>query len=246
MDNLEEFKELICNGKELVVNNIQSLKEICQSILDDPINIIRYAPVLTQIKDCIKAQAPFLYPTWKFWNNVDKFFNGGMLSNEDKQKLIKKLSSDKNKNETVEKIITIIKNIDANRKMAYILNSTKALANDRITLTEYFRICHVIMNTLDEDLQFLKAHIHEEDLLYSVEISGLVVSGLAYVSGFREKEVLNYSFTPIAKAVNECALIGEVNLISSFNLDESPQTKFFATDEEFSAMLDDVFGKNVK
>lgn len=62
MENLEELKELVCNGKELAVNNIQSLKEICQSILDDPINIIRYAPVLTQIKDCIKAKVPFLYP----------------------------------------------------------------------------------------------------------------------------------------------------------------------------------------
>lgn len=129
--------------------------------------------------------------------------------------------------------------------MAYILNSTKALANDRITLTEYFRICHVIMNTLEEDVQFLKAHIHEEKLIYSVEISGLTVSGLAYVSGFREKEVLNYNFTPLAKAVNECALIGEVNLISSFNLEESPKTKFFATNEEFFEMLDDVFVKNV-
>lgn len=246
MDNLEEFKELICNGKELVVNNIQSLKEICQSILDDPINIIRYAPVLTQIKDCIKAQAPFLYPTWKFWNNVDKFFNGGMLSDKDKQKFIEKLADAGKANDNGKRLIDIISKIDTDKKLAYILNATKALLNEKVTLSRYFRICHIVINTLEEDLRFLKAHIHEENLLYSVEISGLAVSGLAYVSGFREKEVLNYSFTPLAKAVNECALIGEVHLVSSFNLDESPKTKFFSTDEEFSEMIDDVFGKNVK
>lgn len=246
MDNLEEFKELVCNGKELVVNNIQSLKEICQSILDDPIDIIRYASVLTSIKNFIKEKAPFLYPDWKFWDNVDKFFNGGMLSDKDKQKFIEKLADAGKANDNGKRLIDIISKIDTDKKLAYILNATKALLNEKVTLSRYFRICHIVINTLEEDLQFLKAHIHEENLLYSVEISGLAVSGLAYVSGFREKEVLNYSFTPLAKAVNECALIGEVHLVSSFNLDESPKTKFFSTDEEFSEMLDDVFGKNVK
>ena len=235
MDNLEEFKELICNGKELVVNNIQSLKEICQSILDDPINIIRYAPVLTQIKDCIKAQAPFLYPTWKFWNNVDKFFNGGMLSNEDKQKLIKKLSSDKNKNETVEKIITIIKNIDANRKMAYILNSTKALANDRITLTEYFRICHVIMNTLEEDLQFLKTHVKDDVVEYYVEVGGLMTSGLAYHTSVGDDNKPRYKFTDLAKLVNSCAINGDaLNRIEDFNLNDPAKNVSFEINEKIT------------
>ncbi len=66
----------------------------------DFINLVSYTFLARQIAEKLKKKAPFLNPTWMFWNNIDKFFHGGVLSDKDKQKLIDKLSGSKKPNDT--------------------------------------------------------------------------------------------------------------------------------------------------
>lgn len=93
--------------------------------------------------------------------------------------------------------------------MTYILNATKALLNGTISLPEYFRISHIVMNTFEEALQFLKAHIDEEEVPYSIEVSGLMTFGLAYAYSMRDNQTKNLrqcSMTFLAKLTGSVLL----------------------------------------
>ena len=201
-----------------------------------------------QLNNFFRQKAPFLHSDCKFWGNMDKFFNGGILSDEDKQKLIEKLSDIKNNDENEKRFLDLISKVDTDKKLVYILNATKALLNDEINLSIYFRICHVVINTLEEDLKFLKAHIAEKKVKYSIEVGGLMTAGIVYDSGVSESSGVRYSFNALAEIINAYALMGNgENAIREFDIDKPPQTTFFtsdnvATDEDISEMLDDVFG----
>ena len=89
---------------------------------------------------------------------------------------------------------------------------------DFIDLPTYFRICHAITHTLDEDLQFLKMHIGENDISYDVCVQGLLTSGLMYQSVIDGNGDQKYSFTPIAENVDRFA-------VSYDNIDRYPNPK---------------------
>ena len=77
------------------------------------------------------------------------------MSDDDKRKLIGKMSSEKEKQKVGKKIINLIGKVDTDKKLAYIINATKAWIGDIIDRPQYFRICHIISASPDEDLQFL-------------------------------------------------------------------------------------------
>lgn len=141
----------------------------------DFLSIVGCASSAKQIKDFLREKAPLLYPEWKFWDNIDKFFNSGILSDDDKRKLIGKMSIEKEKQEVGRKIIDLIGKVDTDKKLVYIINATKAWVDDVIDRPQYFRICHVISASLDEDLQFLSEHIDDTgDIPYSIEIFPII------------------------------------------------------------------------
>ena len=59
-------------------------------------------------KRYFKRKRTFSLSEWKFWDNIDKFFNSGILSDDDKCKLIGKMSNEKEKQEVGRKIIDLI------------------------------------------------------------------------------------------------------------------------------------------
>ena len=210
----------------------------------DFLSIVGYASSAKQIKDFLRKRAPFLYHEWKFWDNIDKFFNSGILSDDDKRKLIGKLSSEKEKQEVGRKIIDLISKVDTDKKLVYIINATKAWVDDSIDRSQYFRICHVISASLDEDLQFLSEHIDDTgDIPYSIEINGLQTTGLACHTNMDKEGNPLYVFTPLSRAVNEYAIKGAgANAIENFNINEPP---FKGTsDEEWKKEIGAIFGKN--
>lgn len=92
-----------------------------------------------------------------------------------------------------------------------------------------------LVNTLEEDLQFLKANINDKIILYSVEVGGLITAGLAYYTGVSENNKPRYNFTELAKLVNRCAINGDtVNRIEEFHLNEPAQNVFFKTYEKIT------------
>ncbi len=209
----------------------------------DFLNIAGFASSAKQIKDILREKAPFLYREWKFWDNIDKFFNSGILSDDDKRKLIGKLSSEKEKQEVGRKIIDFIGKIDTDKKLVYIINATKAWVDDAIDRPQYFRICHIISASLDEDLQFLSEHIDDTgDIPYSIEVNGLQTTGLACHKAMDKEGNPLYVFTPLSRAVNEYAIKGAgANAIENFNINEPP---FKGTsNEEWEKELDAIFVK---
>ena len=216
------------------LETISTLVTVLQKTYDF-LGLVGCATSAKQIKDFLRNKAPFLYSDWKFWDNVDKFFNSGVLSDTDKQKLIEKVSNTENPADIGNEIIGIIKKIDTDKKLTYILRATKNLANDAISLRKYFRICHVIMNTLEEDLQFLKTHVKDDVVEYYVEVGGLMTSGLAYHTSVGDDNKPRYKFTDLAKLVNSCAINGDaLNRIEDFNLNDPAKNVSFEINEKIT------------
>ena len=146
--------------------------------------------------------------------------------------------------ESGQKILFALEQVDTDKKLVYIINATKAWIDDAIDRPQYFRICHVISASPDEDLQFLSEHIDDTgDIPYSIEINGLQTTGLACHKTMDKEGNPLYVFTPLSRAVNEYAIKGaEANAIENFNINEPP---FKGTrDEDFQKMIDGIFGKN--
>lgn len=263
-EGLPVFEKLIFSGKEMassvtgtLVENLPKEEEILlQVFMDSPFssfsNILSMGQLAVYIKNLLKKKFPWLYSEWKFWDNMDKFLNSGILTDDDKQKLVDRLSNEKNKEDIGKEIIALVAKANNDKKLAYILNTTKALANSKINLSYYFRICHVVFNTFEDDLQFLNAHINENSIAYSIEVNGLMASGLAYDRGINENDAPSYSFNEFAKLVSEYALKdNSEKKLEEFNLSEPPRTSFLtedniATDEEFNEMMNDVWNNNSK
>ena len=229
------------------LETIKSLAIFGQTAYDF-LGFIGCASSAKQIKNILREKAPFLYPEWKFWDNMDKFFNSGILTDDDKQKLGEKVSSEKNKEEVVRKIIELVGNVNTNKKLAYIINATKSLANDAVELPTYFRICHTISNSLDEDLRFLGEHISESEVPYSIEVSGLQTAGLVYFKSADESGNQVYAFNALANAVNEYAIRSDgTEVIEKFDLNEPPDLKNFASEnlseDDIWKMFDEGSGK---
>lgn len=243
-------KEITDNISGTLIENLskdEALK-ILQIFIKAPFsslsNMLTVAQLAIYIKNHLKKKMPWLYSEWKFWDNIDKFFNSGILSDDDKRKLIGKLSNEKEKQEVGRKIIDLIGKVDTDKKLVYIINATKAWIDDVIDRPQYFRICHVISASLDEDLQFLSEHIDDSgDIPYSIEINGLQTTGLACHTNMDKEGNPLYVFTPLSRAVNEYAIKGAgANAIENFNINEPP---FKGTsDEEWKKEIGAIFGKN--
>lgn len=89
-------------------------------------NVLQY---VLGIAGCAST-ADKLNPTLKFYSNMYKFFKVG-LSEEDKQRLIEKLSDD----EEGKRFFAIMREIDTDKTLSYVLNATRALLNEKVTLS---------------------------------------------------------------------------------------------------------------
>ena len=111
-----------------------------------------------------------------------------------------------------------IEKAETNQKIDYIISATRNFIIGNIEKDIYFRICHAIMNTIDEDLKFLADNIDMEDIPESLYTRGLLSSGLLYqsiIDGNGENNA--YSFTEIAYLVDEYA-------VSYNNVEKYPNT----------------------
>lgn len=255
------IEKLISFGKKVTSNLSEGLEnlpkeeilKLLQIFIEAPLsslsNILTVGQLAIYFKNWLKKNCPWLYSEWRFWDNMAKFFNSGILTDDDKQKLVEKVSSEKNKEEVGRQIIELVSNVNSNKKLAYIINATKSLANDAVDLPTYFRICHIISNSLDEDLRFLGEHISESEVPYSIEVSGLQTAGLVYFKSADESGIQIYAFNALAHILNECAIkFDGTEPIEKIDLNEPPSVRNltsndYASDEAVQNMLDEVFGK---
>lgn len=176
------------------------LPDVIDTALGDPAAAVKLVVAL--------GKSPFLFREKMFYSKLEKFINGVYLDEKDKDKLRKKLAENENDTENVMRLISCIDKIDTEQKINYLINATRCLINDYIDRNVFFRICHIIMNTVEEDLLFLQTHIVDdnESYDYSINVQGLLTSGLVYTSVMDVNGHSQYAFLELAKILDQYSL----------------------------------------
>lgn len=227
MNYIEEIRERISTG-EIQEASTDLLEDALDAVLGNPISVGKIIITLTKSAFFIRERL--------FWSKMEKFLNGVCLSKDDCDKLQVKLAEDGKKKENAFRLVSIIDRVETQQKISYLINATRCLLENLIDRATYFRICHTITNTLEEDLAFLGEHIFEADLPYDISIQGLLTSGLMYQSVIDANGDQKYSFTPLAQIVDQYA-------ISSNNIERYPElgqltNSFSAPQPKLSGILE--------
>ena len=201
-------EEDIVNGvKNLVSSGITSVTDLFDKFSNDPVEFsIEHPFIIKEIVSALKNRAPFLYRDRLFWERIDKFFDGAILSEEDKIKFINKLSDSKKSKDNMKRVINGIEKLETDKKVNYLIKISRDLIDDKIDLSTYFHIYNVIIRTLDEDLKFLAENITKKEISYNMNVEGLFSVGLVgryntFGNGILEDS--SFYFTPLARLVSK-------------------------------------------
>ena len=197
MNFTEQVKSLVTRGE---------VQEASANILEDTINAILGDPISTGKIMLAIAKSPFFVREQLFWTKLEAFLNGVYLDSDDWAKLRAKLTECGKKGDNSYRLVECIDRVETQQKIDYLINATRCLLTDLIDLSTYFRICHAVTHTLEEDLCFLRNHIKESNLPYDQFIQGLLSAGLMYQSVIDGNGDQKYSFTPIAEIVDQYAV----------------------------------------
>lgn len=240
MEFVDQIKGLIASGK-IQETSINMLEDVINAVLGDPVSIGKIIIAL--------AKSPFLLREQIFWMKMEAFLNGTYLHEDDRAKLCAKLTENGENRENSLRLVESIDRAETQQKIQYLINATRCLLSDFIDRQTFFRICHIVTHTLEEDLVFLSKHIKEADILYNATVQGLLTSGLMYQSVIDSKGEQKYSFTPLAEIVDRFAISYNdleryPNPNGSFQNFSSPQPKLpdipkwkILTDDDFYEML---------
>ena len=197
MNFTEKIKILISNG-EIQEASTNMLADTISAVLGNPVSIGKILIALTK--------SPFFIREQLFWSKMEAFLNGVYLNEDDCIKMRAKLTQDGQKEDNAFRLVESIDRAETQQKIRYLINATRCLLTDFIDRPTYFRICHAITHTLEEDLFFLGEHIYEADISYNNSVQGLLTAGLMYQSVIDANGDPKYSFTPIAGIVDQYAV----------------------------------------
>ena len=142
-----------------------------------------------------------------FLYKLDRFFKGTNFTESERTKLCANLVEYGDKEDSAMRIVNCIEKAASNKIVDYLVNATRCMVMNFITVEEYFRICNALVNTIEEDLKFLQKHIGEDkEYEYSVYTSGLSISGLVHQSNITFNGKISYKFTYLAHIVDQFAL----------------------------------------
>ncbi len=189
--------------KELKKYGGESLVTIIQAILGDPIAI---ANVPSLIKN-----SPFFISNSVFMMKYEKMLNGIYYDSVDKISISCKLFGEDNKERVDNAIraITIIDKIDTMTKIEYLLNANRSFGNGCISKEQLFRIANALVNTLGEDLEYLKIHATDETLIGNENVHSLVNIGAVILAGIdsnTDVEKQMYVVTEFGRVIDRYAL----------------------------------------
>ena len=210
------------------------LEDVIRAVLGDKISFAKVAVSLLSLPEQI------------FWAKMEMFLEGVYSNEEDRERLCAKFDQMGKKEENAFRLVGIINRAESKQKVRYLIYATRCLIHERIDIQVYFRICHVIIHALDEDLAFLKEHIREKDLLYNSYVQGLLTAGLMHQSVIGSDGVQKYSFAPFAWKIYYYAVNDSVEMScdskKSFCEIEAPRLQVeleIATEEEIRKIFED-------
>lgn len=244
---------IIKQGKLLISN--EEVKEVSEDIFEDTIKAILGDPFSVGKILFTIMKFPFFFREQIFWPKMKAFLNGVYTNDDDdKAKLRAKLNENGEERDNACRLIECIDRAETQQKIRYLINATRCLLVEFIDLQTFFRICHVIKNTLEEDLQFLRKNIlSESDHEYNPCTQGLLTAGLMYQSVIDANGNQRYSFTPTAELVDKFAVSYDdvnryPNPTKNFSKDSSLPISIddgsgSISDQEIKQMLDETFGE---
>lgn len=239
MTIIEEAKALIDSGKASDTTG-DFLADLIKAAQGDRDSIAKIIYTL--------ARSPFLFHERIFWSKMERYLNGIYVSEEDRAMFRAKLVEDGSSDENAKRLIACIDRAETTRKIDFLINVTRCFLSDFIDRTTFFRICHAITETIDEDLIFIRDHIFEKQSFeYSDTIQGLFISGLVAFSALGGDST-QYAFTPLAEDVDRFAIsyndVGRYPNPIAGRMISSPKAEIpTASDDEVQEMLDSVFEK---
>lgn len=197
--------KLLEQAKALVTD--KTVNDVTVSFLSDSISALLGDPVAVGKLLYTVLRSPITIRDEIFWLKFQMFLNGIDVSDEERSKFCKRLTEDGTKRENPQRLIQAIDHADTNNKIQYLINASRCLSIGFIELPLYFRICHTITNTLEEDLLYLADHILEDDEYeYGTVIQGLMNNGLVYQSVIDGNGEDKYKFTPLANDLDRFAI----------------------------------------
>lgn len=198
MKFLEQAKALITD-KTVQDDTINVLSESVSALLGDPIAAGKLIYLVFRSPMTIRDQF--------FWLKFEMFLNGIDKSDEERSNFCKRLTEDGTKRDNPYRLIQAIDHIDTKSKIQYLINASSCLSVSLIELPLYFRICHTICNSLEEDLLYLSEHILEDsEYEYSTVVQALMNNGLVYQSVIDGNGEDRYKFTSLSNDLDRFAI----------------------------------------
>ena len=198
--------------KEEIQGFIEELdvSTISGEMLDNMIGMLMLDPIAYKNFAKQIAKMPFLIKDAYYWSKFHLFVTG--VKNAEKElgkgvKLSNKLfDTTKNKRQNGMRLLGYIDKADSEQKINYYVNATKSLLLGLISNTDYFRIMKALMETLNEDLEYLadiaiKEDVHRGNMqLLALERSGLVLQAVFDANESVENQ--SYAISRLGKYVD--------------------------------------------
>lgn len=197
MSFTEKMMALV-HDDQVIEGSTTFLLDVTEALMGNP-----FAAARVFLSIC---KMPSLFNEQRFWSKMEEFLNGVFLYEEDRAKFTAKLTENGENYDNPYRLAECINRAETKRKIRYIINATRCLLSDFIETSEYFRICQIIAQTIDEDLIFLRDHIGEHELPYSFPVQGLLNVGIMYQNVYDANGDQYYSFTPLAELVDKFAV----------------------------------------
>ncbi len=181
----------------------ESFATIIQALLGDPIAIAN-VPALVK-------NAPFFISNAVFMMKYEKLLNGIYYDSGDKITISCELFGEDNKERVDNAIraLTLIDKIDTMTKIEYLLNANRSFGNGCISREQLFRIANAFANTLSEDLEYLKNHAIDDELIGNDNVHSLANVGaviLGGIDGDEDVEKQTYVVTQFGRVIDQYAL----------------------------------------
>lgn len=185
-------------NNEIIRFSTDMLSDVHKAFQGDGIAISRIIYTLSQM--------PFIFRERLFWSKMEQFLNSVYLNENDCSALRAKLAAYGEEEKNIYRLIAYIDRAETKKKIRYLINVTRCLLTGFIDLDTYFRICNAVTYTLEEDLQYLRNHITEDNIAYNASTQGLYANGLMYQSTIEVSGRQFFSFSPIGKMVDRYAV----------------------------------------
>lgn len=192
------FQHLI-GDKEIQANALERVSDTVGMVAGDPASTIKNVKAI--------ANAPFFFQEKKLFFKMKFFFEGAGFTKDEVSELRARLMAYDEDDNNVLRLIELIDKTESLKKIRYLINATRSVLTDFIDLSTFFRICHAVNSTIDEDLLYLKDNVlKQNEITYNEHVQGLLNSGLMYQKKIENEGDLYYAFTTTAALVDQFAV----------------------------------------